>query len=144
MNFRMLAAAVLGATLLAAGPALADPRHCPPGHAKKGWCTPARDRGYAPDWRRDHDDRDRWQDDAYDRHRLDEARDRAYEEGYRDGRRDAWRVGERLPRDRYRQIPDWWQYGWSRPGQGAGYVLADNRYYLVNLATGIILDVLSR
>ncbi|MCL5777643.1 RcnB family protein [Limibaculum sp. FT325] len=25
---------------LGAGPALADPSHCPPGHAKKGWCSP--------------------------------------------------------------------------------------------------------
>lgn len=29
-------AALFAATL--AGPVLADPQHCPPGHEKKGWC----------------------------------------------------------------------------------------------------------
>ena len=41
---RLLASAALAAGLSA--PALADPPHCPPGHAKKGWCTPG-----GPSWR---------------------------------------------------------------------------------------------
>ena len=33
----LLAAAVLVTALIASGPAIAGPKHCPPGHAKKGW-----------------------------------------------------------------------------------------------------------
>jgi hypothetical protein len=36
---RVAAVAVLFVS--AAAPALAGPPHCPPGHAKKGWCAPA-------------------------------------------------------------------------------------------------------
>lgn len=48
------------AAAFAASPAVvsATPKHCPPGHAKKGWCKPG-ERYYAPndyrrvdDWRR--------------------------------------------------------------------------------------------
>lgn len=35
-----LAAVLALAVPLAVNPALADPPHCPPGHAKKGWCSP--------------------------------------------------------------------------------------------------------
>lgn len=145
----MLAAAVLGASLIAAGPALADPKHCPPGHAKKGWCD---GRG-VPGWVRDRDDdrwedrRERWEDrwdDRRDRWEDRRAEERAYEQGYRDAMRHAYRVGQRLPSDRYRVVPDYYEYGWPAPGQGRGYVVADQQHYLINLATGLILDVLSR
>ena len=46
-------AAVATAFAASAAPAFADPQHCPPGHAKKGWCTPANDRAHH---------RDRWDD----------------------------------------------------------------------------------
>lgn len=41
----------LAAPLLAA-PIMADaaPKHCPPGHAKKGWCSPGK-QGYHPSFR---------------------------------------------------------------------------------------------
>lgn len=118
----ILAASMLGATLLAAGPVLADPPHCPPGHAKKGWCG-------GPNWDRGFVD--------------DRSLDRAYEEGYRDAMRDAFRVGDRLPGG-YRVVPDFYDRGWPVPGDGRGYVEYDGRYYLINLATGLILDALMR
>ena len=124
----IVAATVLGASLLAAGPAFSDPKHCPPGHAKKNWCRPGADfRGPSA---RDHDD--------------DWERERAYEEGYRDGQRDAWRIGDRMSRDRYRVVPDYYEYGWPAPRDGRAYVRADDRYYLIELATGAILDILTR
>jgi hypothetical protein len=54
------ALALAFAVSFAPAPADATPKHCPPGHAKKGWCDPGQ-RYYAPagyrrvdDWRR-HD-----------------------------------------------------------------------------------------
>ena len=38
MTFRILIAAMLAC--MVALPADAAPNHCPPGHAKKGWCQP--------------------------------------------------------------------------------------------------------
>ena len=132
----MIAAALTGATLLAAGPAFADPKGCPPGLKKQDRCHEKHDRAR---W----GDGDRWE--HRERRRdLDEARERAYEEGYRDAMREAWRVGQRLPRERYRVVPDFDQFGWPEPGDGRGYVRYDDQYYLVNLATGIIIDILSR
>ena len=140
-----VAAALMGATLLAAGPALADAKGCPPGHAKKGWCSSG---GWDKPWERGRRHSDRgWDDDDDDdrRWRSDRrARERAYEQGYQDAMRDAWRVGQRLPRNRYRVVPDFDQFGWPQPGEGRGYVRYDDQYYLVNLATGIILDILTR
>lgn len=127
---RILAASLLGAGLLASSGAYADPPHCPPGHAKKGWCTPGQP-GVTGHVRRDHD---RW--DADDT--------RAYDRGYRDGLRDALTVGDRLPRDRYRIVSDYDRFGWPDPTDGRIYVEADDSYYLINLATGLILDVLTR
>lgn len=37
---RLLAAALVAAAALTVLPADATPKHCPPGHAKKGWCSP--------------------------------------------------------------------------------------------------------
>lgn len=36
----LIAALLLGGISLGSGDAVATPKHCPPGHAKKGWCTP--------------------------------------------------------------------------------------------------------
>jgi Ni/Co efflux regulator RcnB len=139
----VLAAAMLGATLFAAGPVLADPPHCPPGHAKKGWCGDHRG------WDRDRDWDDRWERDSRwerenRRERNERIRDRAYEQGYRDAMEDAWRVGQRIPSDRYRVVPDYYNYGWPDPRDGRSYVYADDRYYLIEQATGLILDILAR
>lgn len=52
-----LAALFALAVPMGAGQALADPPHCPPGHAKKGWCSP----GPKHVWRRgDYIPRDRY------------------------------------------------------------------------------------
>jgi hypothetical protein len=106
----LAAALVLALAPVALSPveAEAGPPHCPPGHAKKGWC------GNGP----------------------------GYWEGYRDGRRDAWRVGDRLPRDRYVVIPDWRHRGYPPPRSGYGYVRVDERIFLIALATGIIVEAL--
>lgn len=130
---RLFAATVLGASLMAAGPAFSDPKGCPPGLAKKGWCS---DRHDARDWRRDRD----WDRDFSRRDRLDDA----YEQGYRDAVRDSWRIGDRMPRDRYRVVPDFTQFGWPDPRAGSRYVYADDRYYLIEQATGLVLDILTR
>ena len=61
-------ATILAAFALSGAPdfAAATPKHCPPGHAKKGWCKPG-ERYYAPaDYRRVDD----WR-----RHRLPDPRD---------------------------------------------------------------------
>lgn len=42
----------------AAAPAFAEPPHCPPGHAKKGWCDPRGGRALPPGLR----DWDGWRD----------------------------------------------------------------------------------
>ena len=134
---RLFAATVLGASLMAAGPAFSDPKHCPPGWAKKGKCSPEQ---IARDWRGDRD----WDRDWDRRNRLEEARERAYEEGYRDAMDDAWRIGDRVPRDRYRVVPDYNEFGWPDPRAGSRYVYADDRYYLIEQATGLVLDILTR
>lgn len=130
---RLFAATVLGASLMAAGPAFSDPKHCPPGWIKKnkGGCGTEQ---IARDWRGDRDHRDR----------LEEARERAYEEGYRDAMDDAWQIGDRLPRERYRVVPDFTQFGWPDPLAGRSYVYVDDRYYLIEQATGLVLDILTR
>lgn len=61
MTLRKLAllASVAATLTTLAAPALAGPPHCPPGHARKGWCSP-NDLRYLPpgiarpvtDWRR--------------------------------------------------------------------------------------------
>ena len=123
--------AVATAFAATAAPALADPPHCPPGHAKKGWCSP--DRGdYRSHDRRD-DRRDRWDD------RRDE--ERAYREGYEEGRRDAIRYNGRDYYD-YRMIRDYDRYGLSAPRQGYGYAEIDGDIVMVELATQIVTQLL--
>ena len=45
---RLLAVAVAAALLGAPDTGTAGPPHCPPGHAKKGWCSPGSQRHVAP------------------------------------------------------------------------------------------------
>ena len=40
MSRMVFATLLLGGLSLGLGDAMAAPKHCPPGHAKKGWCTP--------------------------------------------------------------------------------------------------------
>ncbi len=118
-------AAAISAFVLALGAtgAFAAPGHCPPGHAKKGWC--GNDNG-RPAAQRQHDDRD-------------------YREGYRDGRHDerhSWRRGERVSPDRYVVIDGWRDRGLPRPPSGHRYVRVDGDILLVAIATNVIAEVL--
>ncbi|WP_182482226.1 RcnB family protein [Henriciella barbarensis] len=116
------AAAAFAAT---ATPAFADPQHCPPGHAKKGWCTPGGDRS---------DYRDRYDD------RRDEQR--AYNEGYEDGQRDAIRYNGRTYND-YRVIRDYDRYGLNAPRDGYYYAEVDGDIVMVQLATQLVTQLLN-
>ena len=109
-------------TLSLTAPAFADPKHCPPGHAKKGWCSNY-DRGH-----------DHWDD------RRDEAR--AYEEGYREGRRDAIRYNGRYYED-YRVIEDYGRYNLSAPPNGYYYAEVDGDILMVQLATQVVTQLLN-
>ncbi len=120
---RCLAAALLGGVLAISGAALSGPKHCPPGHAKKGWCTPGT--RVAPPYR-------------------ERPRDDAYERGYQDGLLEGWRRGDMIPRRRYRIIDNYDDYGWRRPEPDQYYVVVDGKYYLIKAATGVILDLLLR
>lgn len=118
------AAAAFAATT--AMPAMAKPDHCPPGHAKKGWCSPYVDR-----W---DDRRDRWDD------RREE--ERAYRDGYEDGRRDAIRYNGRDYYD-YRIIDDYDRYGLNRPPNGYYYAEVDGDILMVQLATQLVTQLLA-
>lgn len=115
---RLLPTALALAALLAAGlasaPAEAQPRHCPPGLAKKNPpCIPPGQAGRRGDhW--DDDDHGHWGDDGY---------DRGYRDGYHDGYRIA--VGDRLARGDYELIRDPGLYGLRPYGRDSW------RYYLV-------------
>lgn len=116
-------------------PAAAQPDHCPPGHAKKGWCDT--DYGY-------YTDRDAWD---RDRERL----RRAYEEGYRDARQDyereAWAVGQSYEDDPYyddyRVIRDYTRYGLQQPPSGFYYAETRSNILLVDSRTGIVAAVVN-
>ena len=115
-------AAAATAFMVTAAPANADPKHCPPGHAKKGWCSPDRHH-------------DRYED------RRDEAR--AYREGYREGRRDAIRYNGRTYTD-YRVIDDYGRYGLNQPPNGYYYAEVDGDIMMVQLATQLVTQLLSQ
>ena len=107
--------------------ASADPKHCPPGHAKKGWCSPHADR-----WdKRAYEDR--WDD------RRDKAR--AYREGYREGRRDAIRYNGEYYTD-YRVIDDYGRYDLAPPPAGYYYAERDGDIMMVQLATQLVTQLL--
>ena len=98
----------------------AQPDHCPPGHAMKGWCSTGS--GSARFRERD-----------------------AYEEGYRDALEDL-RVGNVLSRDRYRVLDRdlyYDRYG-RRLDDRYYYAEADGERFLIEAATGAIIDLLTR
>jgi Ni/Co efflux regulator RcnB len=120
---KTIAVAFLIATM-GTSAALAQP-HCPPGQAKKGNCQVWYDDGYWRDYRNE---------------------DRAYDEGYRDGRRDGrWEIGRELPRDtRYIVIRDYDRYHLRPPPRGHYYAEVDGRILLIQAATQLVLEALSR
>lgn len=123
---RTMFATAAGIALIAApAAAFADPPHCPPGHAKKGWCGYERDSRHHDGW--------------------DDSRDaaRAYREGYEDGRRDQWRAGQYLPRDiDYRIVRDYERYGYGPPPRGYEYYEVDGEILLIQTATRLIAEAL--
>lgn len=141
---------VVGAGALTAAPlaAFADPAHCPPGHAKKGWCSDHDDdHRYRGDWDDDDwddddwddDDDDEWDDDDNDRRAFYQQR-RAYEEGFRDG----VRKGRYLREDAdYRVIRDYQRYGYAPPPRGHYYAQVDGEVLLVQAATQLIVQALA-
>lgn len=102
---------------LSAGSLYAAPPHCPPGHAKKGECTP----GGPAVARHDH------------------APARAHE---RDRARHHWQRGERISPDRYVVVDRWRDRGYPPPPAGHRYVVVDDEVLLVAIATNVIADVL--
>ena len=82
------------------------------------------------------------QNSRYDDDRYDDDR---YERGYRDGQRDAWRAGQRLPRDvNYRVIRDYERHGYGPPPRGHAYYEVDGEVLLIQTATQLIVEALSR
>lgn len=137
---KALIASALAAFSLAAIPNLAAADGaCPPGLHKKGWCDKFPHNGSSHQTRRHDADGDR----SFER---EDKLDDAYEEGYRDGRTDALRVGARLNRDRYRILDrDLYYDRYGRPlNDSYYYAEADGRQLLIESATGVILDILSR
>ena len=111
----LVASSVFAFSLVAGTSAAhADPKHCPPGHEKKGWCS-NNDGRYGD--------------------RRDEQR--AYNEGYRDGKRDAIRYGDRTYTD-YEVIRDYSRYGLTPPPDGQYYANLDGDVVLVMAATQLI------
>ena len=131
VTFKTAAASLIALGMMGGtGAAFADPPHCPPGHAKKGWCDNDRyDRRDRVDDRRDD-----WRD----------ARERreAYRDGYEEGRRDALRYGDRYYTN-YSVIRDYNRYGLSTPPNGYYYAKVDNDLVLVAAATQLITQFLA-
>lgn len=107
-------------------------------------------RGDREQWRRDRD----WQrqrDWAWQRQQEAELRRRAdhhpyYNPGHyppRYGYRNRWERGHRYNGPVY-VVQDYGYYHLRRPPYGYHWVQADNRYLLVAIATGLILDIASR
>lgn len=105
--------------------------------------------GKGHDYRRDDRDYDDWDD------RRDERR--AYRQGYREGRREArwndgYRPGYDYGRRRYSRgqylppeyrryvITEYRDYGYPPPPRGCGYVQVGQDTYLMQIATGLILN----
>ncbi len=82
----------------------------------------------------------------YDRDDWDDRRDehRAYRQGVRDGRAQAYREfrrGEHLPYEYRRQVVyDYGRYDLPPPPYGHHYVRAGDDTYLIQIATGLILN----
>lgn len=128
--------------------AAADPKHCPPGLAKQDRChgnfrankhKNDRDYGHVRDYDRDRD-RDRRRD-------FEDDLDDVYEEGFRAGLREGeYRIGQRLPRDRYDILPrDLYYDQYGRPlNDGYYYADVDGQRFLIEQATGAIVEMLLR
>lgn len=119
-TFSALLSLAVAAPLLAA-PVIVDaaPKHCPPGHAKKGWCSPNGD-----DRRGDH-------------YRRDDRRD--------DRRGDHGGRGDSPARDRrviveYRYLTDYDRYGLRRPRDGYAYAVRNEEVFLINRATQEVIE----
>jgi hypothetical protein len=103
MSMSRHALALIGGAVLLAAPmpvataAAAQPPHCPPGHAMKGWCSP----GHARDARHSRD-------------------------------------------VNYRVIRDWERYGYGPPPRGHAYYEVDGEVLLIQTATQLIVEALSR
>lgn len=149
-----LVASVIAGLAFVSAPefAAADPSHCPPGQAMKGKCRLGegsakfqKDRDYRRYDRRDYDRRD-YDDDYRTRLEIEDALDDAYEEGFRDGRRAEYEIGQRLDRDLYRVLDRdlyYDRYG-RRLDDRYYYAEADGERLLVEAATGMIIDILTR
>lgn len=124
-----IAAAAFVAAAIIPAAAAADPRHCPPGHAKQGRCFD------------DFRERDRI---FFDGRYYDDLED-AYEAGYRDGSRDAyWRAGQRLPGDvDVIVIRDYDRYGLQPPRPGYYYGQVNGELLLIEAATRMIAQALT-
>lgn len=138
MKLSSLFLSAAGAAALLAVPAAASaaPDHCPPGHAKKGWC--AAGYGHHARYRADRGHH------RYDHRpeRRDEAR--AYREGYEDGRREALRRGHYIPHGaNYRVIEDYRRYGYDQPPYGYQYAEVDGEVLMVQIATQLIAQALT-
>ncbi|GEM_PF-954128 len=140
MRTLIYAAALGGAAALVLVPAAAgaDPKHCPPGLAKQDRCG-----ADFRDHQRGEYGHDGWfeRDGIFfqDRDRIDDA----YEAGYRDGQRDAWRAGQRLPRDvDIAVIRDYDRYGLNAPRDGYYYGQVDGQTLLIQTATRMIAEAL--
>ena len=127
---RILFATLTALAMAAAvSPAVAKPKHCPPGHAKKGWCSPGggfaaprvRNRVVAPNI-------------------VQPAETETVIVPAPTG--PAWSVGEYMPSTSYSIIRNYTTHGWPTPRTGETYVLMDGRYYLIHKATGMILNLL--
>lgn len=108
--------------------------------------------GYQGDRYDRRDDRrsDDWSDDRRDERYGDGWHDsRGYNQGqhYNRGHHYGWRNGQRLPSQYYRNsdyyVSDYGRYGLRRPPGGYRWIQTDNSYILAQIATGLIIQVLS-
>lgn len=52
-------------------------------------------------------------------------------------------AGDRVDRGLYVVIDDYYDRGWRRPPEGHRHVRIDDRYYLLAIGTGLIVEALS-
>lgn len=144
----MKSLAIAGLALsLGAGTALAEPRGCPPGQAKKGACGdgPSQQRH---DDRRDHgrDDQGRGDQGRHDQGRADQGRGdhdrRDYSRSHDRSRHHDWKRGQRIAPSRYVVIERYRDYGYQPPPRGYRYVRVDGDVLLIAIASGVIADII--
>lgn len=121
--------------------AFAEPKHCPPGHAMKGWCKQGQGAFHFRDRDRDYDR------DSRSRLGFQDDLDDAYDEGFRDGLREGrYQVGQRLPGGLYDILPPeryYQDYG-RRLDDRYYYADIDGERYLIEAVTGEIVRALLR